>query len=111
MIWVENGGSGVTLNANVTIGSPTNPVILVINDSVDISGNVTIYGIVYIADGAVFGSGNNTIYGSVISYGEADLSTAVTGNSHFIYSGDIVNRIQKNGSYDSVEYSWNDLGY
>lgn len=54
-----------------TFGSPTDPVILVFNGDVEIRGNTTIYGVLYVSAGTMtnLGGGNSLIQGAVLSEG------------------------------------------
>lgn len=84
VIWVDGD---VTLNSNTTIGSITEPVIMIINGNLQANGTANIYGLVYIigdwdvqgtlnivgaiiVEGAVSGSGTfNIVYNSNLSNG------------------------------------------
>lgn len=86
MIWVTGD---TTLNSNTVIGSPTNPVVLVINGTLTINGGVTIYGFVYVTGNVtdslvgvgVDASGGATVQGSIVS--EESLNFAGTVNLAF----------------------------
>lgn len=79
MLWVTGN---TTLNSNTVIGSPTNPVTLVINGTLTINGGVTIYGFVYVTgdindDTGVDASGGATLYGGMVSEKSLDFSGTV----------------------------------
>lgn len=86
LVWVSGD---TTLNSNTVIGSPTNPVVLVINGTLTINGGVTIYGFVYVTGNVtdslvgvgVDASGGATVQGSIIS--EESLNFAGTVNLIF----------------------------
>lgn len=82
-IWVTGN---TTINSSTVIGSPDNPVVLVVDGSLTINGGATIHGFVY-STGATTSTetvlaGTATIVGSVIS--EGNLSAA--GNLTIRYS-------------------------
>jgi Tfp pilus assembly protein PilX len=54
------------INGNATIGSPTKPVILLVNNTIDLSGTVIFYGLIY-AVGAMNITGTLNVYGSIVS--------------------------------------------
>ena len=59
-----NGSINISGNPNVTIGSPTAPVVLYVNGTINASGtlNLTVYGVIYIT-GTLNFSGNSAITG------------------------------------------------
>ncbi|WP_147653737.1 PilX N-terminal domain-containing pilus assembly protein [Vulcaniibacterium gelatinicum] len=83
------GSSGifyVTGNCDLgNFGSPTGPVILVVDGNVSINGNVTFYGMLFARSNnnsaEVRGNGNVKIFGSMIVEGDVDLG----GNIDIVY--------------------------
>jgi Tfp pilus assembly protein PilX len=66
-IWVDGN---VTIQ-NLTIGTPTQPVILIVNGNLDLMGNVEINGLVFVT-GSVGGTGGGTVYGNITVAGTAN---------------------------------------
>jgi hypothetical protein len=77
----------VTFNGD-TIGSASNPVIMVVNGDIEMRGNMTAYGLFYSAGATALenwdwsGSGAATIYGAFISRGNFDNAS---GNMRLVY--------------------------
>lgn len=110
-IWIDQTGGTASIRSNTTIGSPTSPVILVINGNFDISGNVTIYGMVF-----VFGSGltetditgNVNITGGVVSGSSLELS----GSTGLTYNSAVLNALQGQAGtsyYAKIPGTWKDF--
>jgi Tfp pilus assembly protein PilX len=107
-IWInQTGGSSAQLSGNSVIGSPTKPVVLVVNGPLQANGTTTIYGIVYvIGDWDNSGGGTLTINGSAIVEG----SMTGTGTPNINYTPDIFNNLtQTVGTYVKVPGSWRDF--
>lgn len=87
-----NGDISINGNPDVTIGSPTTPVVLYINGSFSATGNfnLTVYGIVYVT-GTISLSGNSSINGegSLAAAGNLNM-TGSTNISLALDSGDDV---------------------
>ena len=77
VIWVEGN---VSFTGNKTIGTRDDPVILIINGDMSSAGNVTVYGLVYIA-GDFSGTGSLETYGSAV----VEDSVGGTGSLDVIY--------------------------
>lgn len=110
-IWIDQtGGTTATINGSTTIGSLTNPVLLVVNGNLSVSGNVTIYGFVF-----VIGSlGIDTLSGNtVITGGLASTSNlSISGNINLNYSPTVISNLQNqtNTSYwAKVPGTWKDF--
>ncbi|MBU2545835.1 MAG: hypothetical protein KKE46_01725 [Gammaproteobacteria bacterium] len=71
------GGHGhsdeLYLNGNITIGSPSSPVIMIVDGDVEISGNVRIYGLLYVTGTLTMG-GNSYVSGTVAAEGAISMS-------------------------------------
>ncbi len=103
-IWVNNS---VSLSGNVTVGSATAPVLLIINGSLSISGTVSIYGFVYVT-GSTSISGNTNIVGSLATAGAVSLS----GNIKITYDSTIMNTVANNtlgNTYSKIPGTWSDF--
>lgn len=112
--WVAGNCS---FSGNTTIGSPSNPVIIVIDDhALQVSGNVKIYGIVYlfnnpddVATPSASLTGTTEIIGSFIS----DMGgAAMSGSYSVVYDPNIVTAFKSEGSNYNFSYipaSWRDF--
>jgi Tfp pilus assembly protein PilX len=108
-IWIDQTNGTASLNGSVTIGSTTNPVLLIINGDVNFSGNVTIYGYVFILGSSETDlTGNVTIIGGMATTGEIN----TTGSIQIVYSPSVLTNLQNNSSmryYAKVPGSWRDF--
>lgn len=105
-IWVNQTGGTASFSGNATIGSPTNPVVLVINGPFSANGNTTIYGFVYIiGDWNNGGGGTLAINGGMAVEGR--LSS--TGTPDVTYSNSIFSNLNQVGEYVKVPGSWRDF--
>jgi len=109
VIWVD-APSGAQINASGTssqIGTPTEPVILIVNGTLQITGNVTIYGLVYCAaitwDNT--GGGTSQIIGAAIAEG----NFVATGTPNPTYDPNVLNELKKDlGKYVRISGGWKD---
>lgn len=105
VIWV-NGD--MDLNSNITVGSQTNPVILVVTGNAHINGNAVIYGVVYCA--AITwnetGGGTARIYGAAIAEG----NFTATGSPDPTYDPKTLSNLKTTtGQFARVPGSWRDF--
>ena len=107
LIWLENGGSTISFSGNAVIGSPTAPVVMVINGDATFSGTVQIYGTIYVAGASTQLKGSFNVEGSILSYGTISL----LGTSSIDSSTTTFTSIQQQGNYSSAGSGWNDMGY
>ncbi len=109
-IWIDQTSGLATLNGSTTIGSVTNPVLLIINGDIRFNGNLTIYGYVYVNGTATSTIiGNTTIIGGISNTGA--LSSA-SGSVEVSYSPTVLANLQNNASmryYAKVPGSWKDF--
>ncbi len=107
VIWVEgieSGGSKTaTLTGGTEIGSRDNPVILILNGDMAGSGNVTIYGLVYVLGDASV-AGNVTIYGSAV----VDGVVGGTGSFDVIYDPVTLAGLNEMSKPASLVGTWRD---
>lgn len=104
-IWV-NGD--LNINSNATIGSPTKPVIIVVNGNAHLNGGLVIYGVVYATDVTWdnTGGGGAKIIGAAIAEG----NFTTTGTPDPTYSADVMNRLKETtGQFAKVLGSWRDF--
>jgi Tfp pilus assembly protein PilX len=108
-IWIDQTGGSAIINGNTTIGSPTNPVLLIVNGNLDLAGTLTIYGFIYVNGTTttdILGTVNIT--GAVISTGNLSIS----GNTSTVYNPDTLRNLQNQSSmryYAKVAGSWRDF--
>ena len=98
----------MTLNSNGTYGSPTAPVILVVNGNVHVQGTITIYGVLYCQDGTWdnTGGGDAQIVGAAIAEG----NFTATGTPNPTYDPNVLRRLRETtGQYAKVPGGWRDF--
>jgi Tfp pilus assembly protein PilX len=104
-IWVEGD---MTLNSTGIYGSPTAPVILVVNGNVHVEGTITIYGVLYCQDGTWdnTGGGDAQIVGAAIAEG----NFTATGTPNPTYDPNVLRRLRETtGQYAKVPGGWRDF--
>lgn len=108
-IWIDQTGGQATISGNTQIGTASNPVLLIINGDVKFSGNVTIYGYVYILGNSTTDlTGNVDIIGGMTT--SANLSA--TGSIQVFYSPTTLTNLQNNANmryYAKVPGTWKDF--
>ncbi len=104
-IWVESPTQMVRYNSNDVYGSPTEPVLLIINGDARITGTLVVYGFVYVT-GDVDNIGIFNVYGSVSVEG----NMGALGTFDIIYDSTVLNLLKMNqGNVAVVPGSWLDL--
>jgi hypothetical protein len=104
---VITGNPDVTLSGNM--GTRENPVTLIIDGNLKLTGSTTIYGIVYVKGILFQGGGNITVYGSVIAGGSVDPSGGGGGSFKIIFDPLAINRAANNtGKPGWTPGSWRD---
>ncbi|WP_454785223.1 pilus assembly PilX family protein [Legionella sp. WA2024007413] len=106
-IWInQTGTSSAGFSGNATIGSPTNPVVLVVNGPLQSNGTTTIYGMVY-----VMGDWNNSGGGTLDIIGGAVVEGSITstGSPNITYNTAVLNQLNKVGAFVKVPGSWRDF--
>lgn len=103
-IWVT-GNTQIT--SNITIGSATEPVILIVDGNLQISGGATIYGVVYCTaltwDNT--GGGTSQVIGAAIAEG----NFTATGTPNPTYNSSVLQQVQNNlGTFGKVAGGWSD---
>lgn len=108
-IWIDQTAGQATLNGTLTIGSATDPVLLIIDGDVRFSGNVTIYGYVYILGTTTTDlTGNVMVVGSMATTNELN----ATGSIQVVYSPTVLDNLQNHSNmryYAKVPGSWKDF--
>lgn len=126
IIYINQGGSGgtVTTGNNLTIGSPTSPVIVVVIGNIALGNGLTIYGNIY-ATGNIDVGNNSTVSGLIFANGNLTLSQNSTVNGAVVaggtttfaannivinYSSTVLNANNQAGSlYGKINGSWQDM--
>lgn len=110
-IWInQDGGTTASLTGNTTVGSAANPVLLIVNGSFSMSGNVTVYGFIFVigTSGIVTLSGNNRIFGGLATTDNLTMS----GNSTLTYDPSIITNLKNNTSisyWAKIPGTWRDF--
>jgi hypothetical protein len=110
LIWIS--GDTCSLNGS-TLGSPENPIVIVSAAKLtSITGNVTIFGVLYIFDGedatAEFtGAGTASIYGALIV--DAAMS-GFNGTVNVVYAEDVLIKGADQGAFGAINGGWRDFG-
>lgn len=108
-IWIDQTAGTAQISGNITIGTAANPVLLIVNGNFDISGNVTIYGYVFVigvSSAETDITGNVNITGGITSTDVLNIA----GNVNFAYSPSVISAVQNTTSYFAkVPGSWKDF--
>lgn len=102
-IWIT-ASSELILSGNNTFGSVSSPVIIVVDGDLKITGDNTVWGIIYVI-------GDSTITGTINSEGAIIVESQVSGsgNSQIVKNQDVLNNISTNFfSVNKVMGSWKD---
>jgi hypothetical protein len=103
VLWLS---AGLTLNSTDSIGSATEPVVLVVNGNLSASAASTIYGLVYVRTADWTMEGNTRVQGAVIAEG----NVGGTGASEFVFDAALLRQLHAaNGSFVRVPGSWKDF--
>ena len=113
LFWIS--GSNCTVNANTTIGSPDNPVILISAATLTkLNGGAEIFGVLYIFDGEpehpdakLDSKGSNTIYGAVIV--DAVMGQ-YKGTFQIVYADGVLANASAIAGLGAVNGGWRDFG-
>ncbi|OGT45434.1 MAG: hypothetical protein A3E83_00395 [Gammaproteobacteria bacterium RIFCSPHIGHO2_12_FULL_41_20] len=108
-IWIEQTAGTAELNGTTTVGSADNPVILIVNGDLKLTGSVTIYGFVYVMGTTTTDIlGNVTINGSMATADNLEIS----GSTEIVYSSSVLQNLQNQLSlsyYAKVPGTWKDF--
>ncbi|MBV9575395.1 MAG: DUF2572 family protein, partial [Gammaproteobacteria bacterium] len=111
-----NGKQGVSifvdddlnLSGKQTIGSPTQPVLLIVNGNVSFSGQVTFYGFIFALNN-LSASGQANIVGSIATGGRISFS----GNVNVTFNTPVMNTLvvqtSSAANFGKVPGSWRDF--
>lgn len=108
-IWIDQPAGTASLGGSTTIGSSTNPVLLIINGNAGFSGAVTIYGYVFVLGNlTTSATGNLNIFGALSTTSVLSMSGATT----ITYSQTVLDNLQNNSNmryYAKIPGSWKDF--
>jgi Tfp pilus assembly protein PilX len=108
-VWINQSSGSANFSGNATIGTPSSPVLIVVNGNLNISGNFTLYGFMFVlgASSATTNlSGNITINGGMATTDNISAS----GNFTLTYDPSVLNNVQTaNSYYAKVPGSWKDF--
>jgi Tfp pilus assembly protein PilX len=104
-LWLNGDFNG---NSNVTLGSATKPILMIVDGAAHMNGSLTIYGVVYstAASWNNTGGGNAQLIGAAISEGD------YTGNGtpDYIYDPSVIGGLTSiPGLFSRVPGSWRDF--
>lgn len=110
LIWIDQTGGTASINGNITIGSAINPVILVVNGGLSLSGNMTIYGFIFVlgTTGITTLTGNIAIHGALVTTDNLNIS----GNITLTYDTSVLNNLKNQSGtslYAKIPGSWRDF--
>lgn len=109
-IWIDQTGGTATINGSTTIGSLANPVLLIVNGPLNLSGNVTIYGFIFVngTTGISTLSGNTQIVGGMATTDTLN----ITGSISLTFNNTVLQNLQKQSSmmyFAKVPGTWRDF--
>lgn len=106
IIWIEQTAGTAKISGPISIGTEEEPVILIINGDVQITGQVKIYGMMYTLAG-----NNNDTAGKIELHGgvAAETNFTMRGSSQLTYDPDVLGRLQQFGMYAKVPGGWRDF--
>lgn len=105
LFWI-NGD--LNMNANITIGSETDPILMVVSGNVGMQGDLRIFGLIYSEEI----TWDNTGGGSALLQGAAISEGNYTGNGtpDYLYDPRVIRRLRlENGNFARVPGSWRDF--
>lgn len=113
-LWAANPARTVHVAGDLTIdaalGSPANPVLLVVDGNLTVSNAGSVHGLVYLAGNRVDFSGTTDWAGALVSAGNLVLNAAGgTDRLTFTYDAAVIDRLRRtHGSFARVPGSWRD---
>ena len=110
IIWISNPLVKTTFTSGHVIGSPTNPVIMVVEGDLTFN-SVTVYGTIYVMK-AFRNQGKSHLEGAVLVEGTTETDILGTGEgSKLTYSQTIINRMNKSPNlfpFSPVKGTWHE---
>jgi Tfp pilus assembly protein PilX len=110
-IWIDQPAGTVNISGNTTIGTPSAPVLLIVNGGLNISGNTNLYGFLFVVGQT---SATTNISGTLnINGGMATGdSLNISGNTNINYNSSLLVDVQSSTAstyYAKVPGSWKDF--
>lgn len=106
-IWIDQTSGTAKISSSTVIGSPSSPVLLIINGNLKISGSTIVYGLIYVT-----GTADVDIVGSTLLVGGLVTSSdlTMTGSSSVQYNSSVLTTTQQMMSYYAkIPGSWKDF--
>ncbi len=106
-IWLDHSAGGeASFSGNAVIGSPSQPVVLIVDGNFKANGTTVIYGAIYVAqDWNNSGGGTLDIYGAIIVEG----AFSGTGTPNVEFSENVLNATNSIADYVKIPGSWRDF--
>ncbi len=108
-IWIEQTSGTTTIDGNTTIGSAAAPVLLIIDGDLELKGNLTVYGYIFVLGTTTTDIlGNVNIYGGISTAGNA----SIAGNTNVTYNPTVLSTLQSQSTisyFAKVPGSWRDF--
>jgi Tfp pilus assembly protein PilX len=108
-VYINQTSGSANFSGSATIGTPSSPVLIVIDGNLNISGNFTLYGFIFVNGASSTTtnlSGNITIIGGVATTDNVSAS----GNLNVTYNNAVLNGVQSSTSYFArVPGAWKDF--
>ena len=104
VIWVDGSGGSTELQGTA-IGTAADPVILIIDGDLELSGNPTIYGVVFVM-GNLTASGNSTVTGALVVNGATSNSS---GSLDVYFNSAVLDGAGGQSNLGASAGSWSDL--
>jgi len=91
-IWIDQTAGVASINGNTNIGTASSPVLVVVNGNFSLSGNVTIYGFIFVmgTNDITSFTGNTEIIGSLVTTDTLNM----TGSIELSYSSPVIINLQ-----------------
>lgn len=106
IIYIQQTNSIAELDQGITVGSPSEPVILIVDGQFKMSGFAKFYGVLYLTEKWVDKFDYGEINGTVIVDGDLKLKGSATIN----FDPNIIDKVVNNyGVYYKVSGSWKDF--
>jgi PilX N-terminal len=102
VLWLDGA---VDFDSAGSVGTPTAPVVIIVNGNISFTQPIDVHGLVYARGAATVSAGNGFIYGALIAEG----SLTGTGTPTLVYDKAVLDRLRVlYGSFARVPGSWKD---
>jgi len=108
-IWIDQTAGTAKLDGAAVIGSPTNPVLLIVNGNLKVTGSLVLYGFLYVT-----GTTTTDVLGSVSIMGSVATADSLNmkGSAIVNYNSSVLSNLQNQSAmmyYARVSGSWKDF--